>query len=681
MMNYEFDGLFLGPKWPAFDSSGKLMGEGHEMQDLLKRDGEGDTILHIATAQNKQAVVAGILRTDARKELINAQNDNYQTALHIATIEGHSDIVNVLLQSGALLQLRNNEGDTSIHLATRLGKIKCLMILCQAVNKEALNMPNDAGELVLHLAVAGENHQAFQLFLEKGADVNLRNEKTGKTALHFAVEKENKDMVKRLLELEADVNAQTTKGNTPLHSLLRAEQRDTVILLLEKGADINAKNKDGKSPHDLADKTMQRFMTRNRKDRKTRRPKRPKGATATDSQPEPETSTTPKPVFDRTNSNEAQSSKKPFTPFTPVQSHPGKKPRLFEDGAVANTSQDTAAPAQRQFASSASVDHSFELDVWGRRLDTASLTRGNSDEACHDLERQECLKLPFTAYKNMSMPEFSNGKVDVTNSIFGQQQQQRNLTGFQSEGLASELSRGMNRMAFSEQVEGQRGAQSQERAQSHGQYGALLQGQRGGESQTLNEITAYLKGADIQTRPIATLASHDVETCLSDVSRSISTQEVAVSSAADQSSEMSAAIALSLLPNDAFEGVHTSAIGEGDTLPVSSMSQISSPIAQGSSFLGSASDIGQFAALQSQATRQPSATSQSTIMQSTAMLGSQIDQAFAEMGVINAQDQNIHSLAPRMPALARNVEHIARQLGLPPADVFLRLLESNNKNN
>ena len=119
-------------------------------------------------------------------------------------------------------------------------------------------------------------------------------------------------------------------------------------------------------------------MTRNRKDRKTRRPKRPKGAAAADSHPEPETSTTPKPSFDRTHSDEAHSSKKPFTSFPRVQSHPGKKPRLFEDGTVANTSQDPAAPAQHQFTSNASVDHSFELDVWGRRLDSASLTRGNS---------------------------------------------------------------------------------------------------------------------------------------------------------------------------------------------------------------------------------------------------------------------------------------------------------------
>ena len=119
-------------------------------------------------------------------------------------------------------------------------------------------------------------------------------------------------------------------------------------------------------------------MTRNRKDRKTRRPKRPKGAAAVDSQPEPETSTTPKPVFDRTQSDAPQSSKKPFTSFTRVQSHPGKKPRLFEDGTVANTSQDPAAPAQHQLTSNASVDHNFELDVWGRRLDSASLTRGNS---------------------------------------------------------------------------------------------------------------------------------------------------------------------------------------------------------------------------------------------------------------------------------------------------------------
>ena len=37
-------------------------------------------ILHIATAKNKVAVVAGILRTEAKKELINAQNHNCEVS-------------------------------------------------------------------------------------------------------------------------------------------------------------------------------------------------------------------------------------------------------------------------------------------------------------------------------------------------------------------------------------------------------------------------------------------------------------------------------------------------------------------------------------------------------------------------------------------------------------------------
>ena len=306
-----------------------------------------------------------------------------------------------------------------------------------------------------------------------------------------------------------------------------------------------------------------------------------------------------------------------------------------------------------------------------------------ADEPCDDLERQECLTLPYTAYNSISVPQFSNGKVDVTNCIFGQQQQQKQkqqkLTGFQSEGLTSELSRGMNRMAFDEQVQGQTGAELQEEAQSHGQYAALLQGQQGGEFQTLNEITAYLKGNDIQTRPIATLASHDVETCLSNVSQAYATQELAVPSTAGQSSEMSAAIALSLLPGNVFQGMNTSARAEGGTLPVSSESQMLPSVTQSASLPGSALNIGQFAASQSQTTQQPSVTSQLTMMQSTATVGSQIDQAFAEMGVINTKDQNIQSLAARMPALARNIEQIARQLNRPPADIFLKLLGENNQ--
>jgi ankyrin repeat protein len=121
--------------------------------------------------------------------------------------------------------------------------------------------------------------------IEKGADVNARDDQYGITPLHTAAYYGRTEIVKLLLKKNVNINAkdkegetpliaaltsghtgigeilvnkgavvniQTKKGWTPLHFAVSRGDEDLVRLLVEKGADLTAKTNEGKTPLDLA---------------------------------------------------------------------------------------------------------------------------------------------------------------------------------------------------------------------------------------------------------------------------------------------------------------------------------------------------------------------------------------------------------------------------------------------
>ena len=104
----------------------------------------------------------------------------------------------------------------------------------------------------LHNAVAGGHAETVGFLIERGADVNLRQERTisDATPLHIAANYGYSEIVELLIRHGADVNAPKSAGGitgiTPLHDAVltgRAHEGHlkSAELLIENGADVNAR--------------------------------------------------------------------------------------------------------------------------------------------------------------------------------------------------------------------------------------------------------------------------------------------------------------------------------------------------------------------------------------------------------------------------------------------------------
>ncbi len=152
---------------------------------------KGDTPLHWAAYQGHTRVIQILL--DAGADPIVTDSDGI-TPFHWAAREGHTKIVQALLQAKADVTVTTNSGYTPLHLAARNGHTKIAKYLL--ANRAEMNAIANNGTTPLHLAAHFGRTAVARLLINKGAKVNATANRT--TPLQLAIN----DSLKALL-LEA----------------------------------------------------------------------------------------------------------------------------------------------------------------------------------------------------------------------------------------------------------------------------------------------------------------------------------------------------------------------------------------------------------------------------------------------------------------------------------------------
>lgn len=131
--------------------------------------------------------------------IFNTYNDNGQTVLHVASIVGCLDIIQLLLDAGANVNISTKfEGRTPLHLACLANKIQAAKIIlrCAACNIDAKDFN---GDTPFHLAARNNNVKIMKLLIRNGANTNIRNSQNATPRLELEKQM-SKDVVLRILK-------------------------------------------------------------------------------------------------------------------------------------------------------------------------------------------------------------------------------------------------------------------------------------------------------------------------------------------------------------------------------------------------------------------------------------------------------------------------------------------------
>ncbi|XP_035414623.1 NF-kappa-B inhibitor epsilon [Cygnus atratus] len=224
---------------------------------------DGDTLVHLAIIHCVPDVALCCI-AQLPREVLEIQNDLFQTPLHLAVYLEQPSVVEALMHKGVNPGLQDRNGNTPLHLACEQQRLYCAQKLLQGTalpqgtaeppeHHQDLQLQNWQGLACLHISTLKGNIQMMSLLLQSGANIDVQEGTSGKTPLHLAVECRNRRAVQFLLHNGAYVDAQMYNGCTPLHLAVGRKDAAIAAILSHSGADTLLRNMENETAQDLAD--------------------------------------------------------------------------------------------------------------------------------------------------------------------------------------------------------------------------------------------------------------------------------------------------------------------------------------------------------------------------------------------------------------------------------------------
>ncbi|XP_028404349.1 NF-kappa-B inhibitor epsilon-like isoform X2 [Dendronephthya gigantea] len=206
------------------------------------RDDDGDTPLHIAIVHENQRLIEKLIGLiSLSKMTVNTPNNLSQTALHLAVLTKQPLVVQQLMNAGADANAQDRNGQTAIHLCAANGDIRCLHEIKSAKSKRInLEIKNFDGLTALHLAVQKKHQNVVEALIQYGANIDVKDGKSGHTPLHHAIDHECCEILQLLVAKGANINKPNYSGVSPVQNAncCRNEAISKIILSQETAAPV-----------------------------------------------------------------------------------------------------------------------------------------------------------------------------------------------------------------------------------------------------------------------------------------------------------------------------------------------------------------------------------------------------------------------------------------------------------
>lgn len=236
----------------------KELNEKKYLDIIQAQNSLGDTLLHYAVTHSQEMtqLLLSIMRKKLSKgaylKIINTQNQWKKTILHIAAERCGKSIVQLIVENGADISLKDEYLRTSLHYAAYHKKEEMMKTLLEAMGKSldkkaylhTINAQDQQGKTALHIATALGDVEIMTLLINYGADISLQD-KNKCNPFHYAPIHDCKVIETLLVPIEKGldaydiINAQNGSGMKPLHIAAKNNNLRVLYLLLKHGVLIN----------------------------------------------------------------------------------------------------------------------------------------------------------------------------------------------------------------------------------------------------------------------------------------------------------------------------------------------------------------------------------------------------------------------------------------------------------
>ncbi|XP_064376099.1 caskin-1 [Dromaius novaehollandiae] len=229
------------------------MGKDQELVQAVKAEDVGAVQKLLQRPKPGKAKLLG----SAKKVNVNFQDTDGFSALHHAALNGNTELIALLLEAQAAVDIKDNKGMRPLHYAAWQGKKEPMKMVLKAGS--SVNIPSDEGQIPLHLAAQHGHYDVSEMLLQHQSNPCIMDN-SGKTPLDLACEFGrvgvvqlllNSNMCAALLEPKPG-DATDPNGTSPLHLAAKNGHIDIIRLLLQAGIDINRQTKAGTALHEAA---------------------------------------------------------------------------------------------------------------------------------------------------------------------------------------------------------------------------------------------------------------------------------------------------------------------------------------------------------------------------------------------------------------------------------------------